>query len=455
MWDFLALVSRYGLLCLIAFAPSAMGGIPAWAETATIYGCYAIALVHLPDFVIRRGWTEVPRLPLLLLLAVLLQGWLMAANAKYIYAESMGRLLPLPALLNSWPGTFDREATYHLMNRLNAFAAVFVVMLDLARDPTWRRRALATMGLTGIVLTAFGLSEVAVQWTGLWPQYGHNVWPFATYFYHGNAGAFINLALPLVAAFTARAFFFDTHPWWRGLWALGLAIVIAGAFVNASKAAQAVCVGLLLLCFVPWLRLLRKRLLSRVILLRSLIVLPVFLLTVAGVLYFGDLGPALARWTLAIQQAMLVTGGRLGVAHVCLRIIPQGGLWGFGPGSFTSLFPYATLPEGSSLRGFWRFAHEDYLQTAVEWGWVGAALWGSLVLGGLFSAFFLTLRPRRKVRMRTRLLLWSVGCSLLGCALHAAVDFPLQIPSLSLWFLLLLAVAWSAWAWRREGRPHR
>lgn len=449
------LISRCGLLLLIVFGPAAMGGVPEWSESALVMGCYAVALLHLPDFILRRSWEGLPRLPLVILAALLLQGWLLAANPKYVYIDSLARLLPLPACLNSWPGTYDREATFRLMTRLSAFAAVFVVMLDLSRDPSWRRRALATMGLTGIALTAFGLSEVAVHWSGLWPQYGHNVWPFATYFYHGNAGAFINLAFPLVVAFTARVFFFDTHPWWRGLWALGLAVVIAGVFVNASKAAQAVFLLLAPLCFLPWLRLLRKQVFSRTFLLRSLIVLPIFLLAVGAVLYFGDLGPALARWTQAIHQAVLVSGGRLGVARVCLRLIPYGGAWGFGPGSFTSLFPYATWPEGNTLQGFWRFAHEDYLQTAVEWGYVGAALWGLFLLGGIASAFFLAVKPRRQVRLRTRLLLWGTGGSLLGCALHALVDFPLQIASIQLWVFLLAAIGWGAWSWRGEGRPHR
>ncbi len=448
-------VCRCALLLLIVYAPTAMGSVPAWAESFLVWGCYAVAGLHLFDFVSRRAWKDLPWVPLVLLALILLQGWGMALNAKYVYVAPIMRLLPLSSPLAGWPGSFDREASLHLMNRVSAFAVVFVMVFDLSRDPVWRRRILMTMGLTGVALTAFGLSENAVGLMGLWPQYGHNVWPFATYFYHGNAGAFINLVFPLAVAFTARSFFFGISPWWRGLWVLGLAIDIAGAFVNVSKAAQAVFLVLLLGCFLPWLRLLRKSLFTRKMMLRGAIVLPVFFLAVGAVVYFGDLGPAIVRWTQALNQAVLISSGRIGVAQVCLRIIPQGGLWGFGPGSFASIFPYAVFPEGNSLQGFWRFAHEDYLQTAVEWGYAGALLWGMLFLGGLFSALFLALRPRRQMRLSTRILLGGAGCSLLGIALHALVDFPLQIASLAFYVFLLLAIGWGAWQWPREGRARR
>ena len=448
-------VCRYALLLLIVYAPTAMGSIPAWAECLLVEGCYLVAALHFFDFVSRRGWTDLPWVPLVLWALILLLGWGMALNAKYVYVAPILRLLPLPAAIAGWPGSYDREASFHLMVRLTAFAAVFVMVLDLSRDPVWRRRILMTMGLTGVALTAFGLSEKSVGLMGLWPQYGHNVWPFATYYYHGNAGAFINLIFPLAVAFTARSFFFGISPWWRGLWVLGLVIAIAGAFVNVSKAAQAVFLVLVLFCFLPWLRLLRKSLFTRKMLLRGAIVVPVFFVAVGAVLYFGDLGQAIIRWTQALNQTVLVSSGRIGVAELCLRIMPQAGAWGFGPGSFASIFPYAASAGGGVAWGFWRFAHEDYLQTVLEWGYAGAFLWGMLFFGGLFSAFLLALRSRKPMRLSTRILLGGVGCSLLGCALHSLVDFPLQIASLEFYVFIFLAIGWGAWQWPREGRTRR
>ena len=83
---------------------------------------------------------------------------------------------------------------------------------------------------------------------------------------------------------------------------LGLVIAVAGAFVNVSKAAQAVFLVLMLLSLATWLRLLRKSLFKQKMLLRGAIILPVFLLAIGAVLYFGDLGMALVRWTQALNQ---------------------------------------------------------------------------------------------------------------------------------------------------------
>src|SRR5207237_10078176 len=61
---------------------------------------------------------------------------------------------------------------------------------------------------------------------------------FATYYYHGNAGAFLNLVWPLTAGLVIRAFTHGSHPWMRAMWTSLFLLTIAAVLANTSRMAQ-------------------------------------------------------------------------------------------------------------------------------------------------------------------------------------------------------------------------
>ncbi|PYI79258.1 MAG: hypothetical protein DMF05_10370, partial [Verrucomicrobia bacterium] len=82
---------------------------------------------------------------------------------------------------------------------------------DLSRSSRWLLRLWYVISLIGGSIAFLGLLQKA---TGaqmiFWqppppPEYGVTTF-FATYFYHGNAGAFLNLVWPLSAGLVIRAF---------------------------------------------------------------------------------------------------------------------------------------------------------------------------------------------------------------------------------------------------------
>ena len=80
--------------------------------------------------------------------------------------------------------------------------------------------------------------------------------------------------------------------------------------------------------------------------------------------------------------------------------------------------------------GLWLFAHNDYLQTALEWGVVGFVAWALYFFGALARLVRGLRRGAWKHEDRTcgaGLLL-----ALVGVAIMALGDFPLQIASLQL-----------------------
>ena len=107
----------------------------------------------------------------------------------------------------------------------------------------------------------------------------------------------------------------------------------------------------------------------------------------------------------------------------------------------------------------WKYAHNDYVQSAVEWGLPGtlawAVLWGAACAGGarviwkwLKPAFIKIRKRSRSSRERWRrsreamlqILLTGATFSLAGLLTHAAIDFPLQIYSTQLYGMALAAM---------------
>jgi O-antigen ligase len=90
--------------------------------------------------------------------------------------------------------------------------------------------------------------------------------------------------------------------------------------------------------------------------------------------------------------------------------------------------------------------HNDYLNTLVDWGVVGAglmaAIWGALVYGILRTAKAVRrtpndLNPRRSTRFG---MLAGASLGLLAIAMHSALDFNLQIPGIAIMAVAFVAL---------------
>ncbi len=112
-------------------------------------------------------------------------------------------------------------------------------------------------------------------------------------------------------------------------------------------------------------------------------------------------------------------------------------LTGSGLGSFYAVFPaYKSRTESG---GFYRHAHNDYLQFASETGIIGISLLGIIVITSLAMALWAHYK-RKNPRMRG--LSFAVIMGIISLLIHSSVDFNLQIPANAIMFTLLLALAW-------------
>lgn len=170
-------------------------------------------------------------------------GWFMAWNARstfMIHYLSLVHTYIRPHR-QSLPGALEMLTARQTMGRLDSLFAGLLVVTDLARATEWRNRWVTVIACTGAAIASFGVAQqagvvtfVATRMSQMEGEY------FATYNYHGNAGAYMNLALPLSFAlclYAIRAPEPRVHLYSS---AALFALTLIGILANSSRGAQAV-----------------------------------------------------------------------------------------------------------------------------------------------------------------------------------------------------------------------
>jgi O-antigen ligase len=308
-----------------------------------------------------------------------------------------------------------------------------------------------------VSIVLFGLIQrVAAAPMIFWEDLETRASFFATYYYPGNAGAFINLVLTPVAGLALLALRNPDAHVLRALWVPGWLLCLTGLFVNTSRTAQAiglaltaVFVGSQARTFLGSVEMPRRSVVA--------VYAAAVLAALGALVVFSGWERTASKWSL-MQGQLNDENPRLQAVKAALNILPDAGFFGLGPGTFRAAFPHYTAHLGDSIAGIWRYTHNDYLQTAIEWGAWGAIVWAVLFFWGL-GRCFACCRAATRAKTRDRLALFCGGLSLAGVALHALVDFPLQIASLQLYTAAFLGMGWtsaiSRTGWRREAESGR
>jgi hypothetical protein len=383
----------------------------------------------------------------------------MALNAKSIYDPEFSLFVPLRNLVPFLTGSVDYANSAAWMLRGALLLGTILFVCDLSQSSRWLLRLWYVISLIGGSIAFLGLLQKA---TGaqmiFWqppppPEYGVTTF-FATYFYHGNAGAFLNLVWPLSAGLVMRAFTSRSQPGLRALWTIVFIITIAGVVANTSRMAQVVALVLLIIIGLRFGPGLLRRIPStqKSVAIAGALALILALIALAQATHLEQ---PLNRWHSVSEQ--IPADARWQASRVALGALTGAGFFGFGPGTFRVVFPGYNIESGHAVPGSWRFLHEDYLQTLLEWGWLGSSLWALLFFGGIAVGILSYNRyatrdwmPRRRVMQPLATL------ALAGVAMHALVDFPFQIESIQLYVATYLGVCWGSSLWydKSEIRRH-
>jgi len=382
----------------------------------------------------------------------------MAFNAKSIYDSEFSLFVPLRNVAPSLVGSVDYAISTAWVVRGALLLGTMLFVTDLSQSSRWLLRLWYVIGLVGGSIAFLGLLQKA---TGaqmiFWqppppPEFGVTTF-FATYFYHGNAGAFLNLVWPLSAGLVIRAFTSQSQPGMRALWTIVLIVTIAGVLANTSRMAQVVALVLMVvigLHFGP--ALLRKLSGSQKSVAMAGALAIVFALIAMA--QAAHLEQPLNRWQSLGER--IPADARWQASRVALSVLPHVGFFGFGPGTFRVLFPGYNVGSGNPAPGTWRFLHEDYLQTVLEWGWLGSSLWALVFFGGIMVAIRSYKKYAKREWMPRRRVLQPLAIiALMGVALHACVDFPFQIESIQLYVATNLGICWGSSLWYDKSAVRR
>ena len=438
---------RWLLLAALVYAPWAYGATRDWAIAGLDWLLGAAVVLWLLGCLLRQAWPSVPPALSVTAGALMAQAWFMALNAKNDYDTLASEFIPRTARIDWAPGSMHRELSLQSATHLSLMLAAILLTGDLARKVIWRKRLLWTMCATGVSVVLLGLTQKLTHATAVFwgPEHMGETF-FATWRYHANAGAFMNLVWPLLAGGTALAFLRDEARWKKILPTAGLVICLVGLAVNTSRASGALAL-LLGGLWIGWM--LREYFRGKFSVINPATAAVTGVILVALIVSVSALvgvDTTLKRWG-QLDQQLTENNARLVAAKVCLEMIPEAGWWGFGPGTFQTTFPYFTQRVADQLGGRWVFAHQDYLQTLTEWGYLGSAGWAVLVLGAIGSSLLRARRYRDELSEAARVGHFGMLVALLGVLLHALVDFPLQIASIQLYVAVLLGLLWSGEHW--------
>ena len=132
----------------------------------------------------------------------------------------------------------------------------------------------------------------------------------------------------------------------------------------------------------------------------------------------------------------LVTGGGRGQSWTQAKpMILDAGLLGMGYGNFYSQYPH--YRDGSN-RGYFDYAHNDYLQFLIEFGFLGAAMFFCLAALALNNAIRTQLNRRNAIAISAA---FAVMMGITSIAIHSWTDFNLYIPANAMLVTLLLSLS--------------
>lgn len=407
------------LVCIsLTFAAWAYGGAEAWA--IYLMACMALitlgctvavnrhSMLHFASFNLADVLWFLSLISLLVVMAV------QSLNASHIYS-GIDQGLTAQEYMRLLPATVSRLATLNSLLLLFSYSVLY-----------WTTSRMTKVAGLNLVVGVVVGGSVCMAVLALLQGADRNPYELVGMFLNENSfSAYTNLAFP-VALGSARAL--QQRAKRRGnrsnpgtLLYFCAGILATSVLLSGSRAGAVVTVMILAVwIFLELLDIFGAKRRGKYD--WMYIVLPV--LPVVGLLFlFG-----LDIW----QTELTKPGSALG-PHIATRLSVVQGTWrmflerpvfGIGAGAFNAAFPYY---QDAGVLGFYRHAHNDWVQWLAELGVVG----GGLGLVAVIASFFRRAAIGNRREHLSPFIVRGMWLGLAGVGIHAMIDFPFRIPAIA------------------------
>lgn len=447
------------LIALLFFMPVALGARSAWTEEVVIILsgfiviCFLLKLTCHCEQRLIWTWAYVPMVFFLLIAALQLISLpadvlsIISPNTAALKTELLGDLpniAPGTPALKSMSLSFYSNATKHDLRLVLAVAAVFIVVLNVFRQPEQIKRILLAIALIGGIIALFALIQDLfgngkVYWIVPTPHKAYSG-PFTN---HSHYGQFMNLSIGAALGYLCVKLHEDlidrkitltvasdylSSPSAKRLWLLisVISLGVATVFISLTRAG---IVSMLVAIAFTTLLLCRRRSLKGHVWIMVVMALAAF----TCILYLGFDAVYDRLATLSVLNNYRLRWQILKDLRACFILFP---FLGTGLGTHSVVYP---MFQNINTTLLFTHAENEYAQTMEETGLIGLV---SLTIFGIiiWSNY---VRGIRNKKLPICSATYGLGFGLLAILIHSLSDFGQHIPAnafLSAIFCALLVI---------------
>ena len=330
---------------------------------------------------------------------------------------------------------------------------VYALLFYLAVHNLHRQEFTQIVGLT-LVFVAMLISLYAVYqflttsdyvWQVLKPE-GYRKRGSGTFICPNHLAGYLAMILPLALTYTLTGRF---NPLTKIFLAYATLVIFSGISATISRGGW-LAMGVSLAALFFWL--IRQSDYWK----RALVILGTLLVVFAAFFWKADVGPERRE---RFDLAWKVEDVRFQVWGTAARMWKEHALFGVGPAHFDVRFPQFR-PAEAALQPRPERVHNDYLNTLVDWGIVGALLvlacWAALYYQ-VFTGWKYVQRSKNDLaakRSNKAAFVAGGSAGLLAILVHSLFDYNLHIPSNAIVAVMLMALVASHYRFASEEHWH-